>query len=130
MKKNILIIDDNPVNNMDYVKALESKYDVDSVMALVQATRKLKHKKYNLIVIDIMMPIQGLEITDELSTGLYYYKTVENLIDKNTPIIFWSHLTNDNFNKFFKNNPSDKITFLHKVENFDHLKNEIDKILK
>ncbi len=55
--KNILIVDDNKLNLKVAKKALEDfNFDLDEAYDGIEAIEKVKNKKYDLILMDIMMP--------------------------------------------------------------------------
>ena len=56
-KKHILIVDDNKLNIKVARKALEDfKFDIDEAYDGIEAIEKVKNNKYDLILMDIMMP--------------------------------------------------------------------------
>ena len=73
MKKRILILDDNPINNRKYIDPLKEKFQVDVTLRMKSATRLIKTKEYDVIVIDIMMPSQFLKDNNEMMAGFNYY---------------------------------------------------------
>lgn len=132
MKKNVLIIDDNPLNGEDYVYPLEEDYNVIFTMSINEAERKIELYKFDLIVIDIMMPTQGLKKKDELKTGLYFYyerlRLLKNLDQLH--FLFWSNLTQDTFDEFFKDAKPKNVDFVHKsMRNPNHLYEKVHSII-
>lgn len=128
--KNILIVDDNPLNNEKYISPLRDKYKVDVEMTIDGAIYDLENFHYDLIVIDIMMPMQGISAKNELSTGLYFYREKVQRIRPNLETLFWSNLPCEPFNIFFKDEKKrEHIHFLQKDKEIDnHLLNKIDSI--
>lgn len=116
MKKTIFVIDDNPLNGEDYIEPLREKYNVTVNMSLMDSYRRIQLYHYDLIVIDIMMPTQWLKNRDELKTGLYFYMEKLKELDKDNKLryLFWSNLTKDTYNEFFKDNQPTNIDFIHK----------------
>lgn len=123
-KRNIIIIDDNPLNGEDYIEPLREKYNVTVNISLKDSYRRIQIHHYDLIVIDIMMPTQWLRNKDELKTGLYFYTEKLKELDKenNLRYLFWSNLTEDTYNDFFKDEKPANIDFIHKeLRNTRHL---------
>ena len=80
MKKQILFVDDN-VDTLESVKELMEmhEYDVDTVQSGKECIEKAKQKKYDLILIDILMPgMSGYEVFEGLR------KTINHL----TPLVY------------------------------------------
>lgn len=126
--KRILIIDDNPDNNEDYIMPVCKKYSVEVVMFLRSAERKLMHTHYDLIVIDIMMPSQNLKNSDEMRTGLSFY---EEFILKNSissKILFWSRLPEEVFKDYTKNKKG-MLDFVQKTSDTDHLLRKVETLI-
>lgn len=128
MAKSVLVIDDNPQNNSQYIDPLRKLYDVDVTMALSSAERMIKKKKYDLMVIDIMMPIQNLNITNELQTGLEFYRLKIEPDYPDKKILFWSILARDSFVEFFQNNSRKNLAFLGK--DFDDNEHLLKKVIQ
>lgn len=130
MAKSVLVIDDNPQNNSQYIDPLRKLYNVDVTMALSSAERMIKKKKYDLMVIDIMMPIQNLNITNELQTGLEFYRLKIEPYYPDKKILFWSILARDSFVKFFQNNSRKNLAFLGKdFDDKEHLFKKVKQML-
>lgn len=132
MKKNILVIDDNPLNCNDFVAPLKDKYEVVIDMSLKDAERKVQMYHYDLIVIDIMMPTRGLKNKDELKTGLYFYyeklKAIES--KKQLRYLFWSNLTQETYDEFFRDLRPENVNFLHKEpKNIMHLYEKVNVLV-
>ena len=129
-KKKILLIDDHPEDNDNFINALRNGgYDVDVTAYISTARMKLKaySNKYILIVIDVMMPTLGIDFNginteDGLKTGLAYYEA--ELITKDIPVLFWSW--NEDFKDDVKEKGWDKTDFLLKDTDDDHLLNGVD----
>lgn len=126
MKKKILIIDDNPLNNAKYIDALKGDYDVSVAIWMRSALRMLKNSHWDVIVIDVMMPTQILASDDEMKAGFDFYDSEVKDLMLDSKIVFWSRLTDASFDP--KKYPQDEgFYFVHKSENADHLKLVIDK---
>lgn len=67
--KNVLIIDDNETNRFIMRKYLEKlNLNIEEVVNGVEALKKLKEKKYDLLLIDKNMPIMdGIEFTEKIN---------------------------------------------------------------
>lgn len=127
--KKILLIDDNPMNNNGYIQPLKQKYDVVVVMSIIAAKRKLCFHKFDLIIIDIMMPTPGVQCTDELSTGLYFYSEEIQPKFPKTPVLFWSNLNHEKYDNYFNRQSPSNVNFLHKnYENEKHLLEKVTEI--
>lgn len=132
MNKNILIIDDNPINCMTYINPLKEKYDVTVVKSLEDAVRKAQMYFYNIIVIDIMMPTRGLKNKDDLKTGLYLYQEKLKVLESKNKIkfLFWSNLTQETYNEFFGEKKPTNVDFLHKaLKNVSHLYEKVNLLM-
>lgn len=126
--KNILIIDDNPLNGEDYIAPLKEIYTVTVNVSLKDSYRRIQMNHYDLIVIDIMMPTQWLKNRDELKTGLYFYVEKLRELDNNNKrrYLFWSNLTQDTYDEFFKDPKPANIDFVHKeLRNINHLYDKV-----
>ena len=128
MNKKILIIDDNPINNAKYIDVLKSSYDVTVAIWMRSALRLLKSKKWDVVVIDVMMPTQILVTDDEMKAGFAFYDSEIKKLNISSKIIFWSRLSDSVFdpNKYPKRCGFE---FVHKSEDANHLKNVIDKLI-
>lgn len=128
--KKVLVIDDNPVDNSGYTKELSKYYDVTVVKDLVPAERLIRNNKYDVIVIDVMMPTQYLNTTNELVTGFVFYEQIISKQNVNCPIIFWSRLYKDSYDDYFSNTtPPENSSFVHKDKSDSHLLSFINKII-
>lgn len=125
MKKNILIIDDNPNNYEDCIDPVREHYNVTVCESLRDAERKISFYRYDLIVIDIMMPTSGITSKDDLRTGLFFYKEKLKSLENERPLLkflFWSNLTQSIFDEFFHESKPSNVDFLHKQpKNKNHL---------
>lgn len=123
--KKILLIDDNPLLNKASIDRLKQHFEVDDVMYLRVASKSLRQSKYDLLIIDVMMPTQNLEIEKEMETGFEYYSKVVKPMKLNIPVVFWSRLSEDSFKSYFHNNREDNISFLSKSRGIEALIDEI-----
>lgn len=113
--KKILLFDDNPLDYDDYIDALRTQYDVTVVHDIESAKRRIMIMKFDLFVIDQMMPTIGVNKKDQFRTGLNFY--VQYLADNysNVPVVIWTHLSDKMYNEFWSiyKKPS-KIMYLKK----------------
>jgi len=127
MKKKILLIDDHPDDYSDYISVLKENYDVDVTAYISTARIKLQPNKYDLIVIDIMMPTLGEDFKeneeDGLKTGLAFYEA--ELKGKSIPALFWCW--NEDFKKDVKDKKWDKTDFLLKETDDEHLLKGVER---
>lgn len=126
--KKVLILDDNPINNNKYIIPVKEKYSVDVTFLMSSATRMLKSREYDIVVIDIMMPSQGLSNKDEMSAGFNYYQEVLRNLHLKCKILFWSRLTESCYDKTLYPNDGN-FDFVHKSESRNHLLNKINAML-
>ena len=129
--KSILVLDDNPQNNSSFVKPLMKFYKVDVAMAISSAERLIHRRRYDLIIIDIMMPIQNLKIDNELLTGFEFYERRIKIEHPNQKVLFWSILTKKSYDDFFIDEYNTNIDFIQKnFEDDNHLLKKVQNILK
>lgn len=130
MKKKILIIDDNPLNNEKYFQPVREVCDVVIEMTIDGAEYDLSNFHYDLVVIDIMMPIQGIKANNELSTGLFFYRQRVEDHYPELKVLFWSNLTQDTYLQFFKDQKPNYVFFLQKDrKNPSHLKEFVESVI-
>lgn len=127
--KKILLIDDNPRNNSRYIKALEKEYDVTVAFKMLIALRLLKTRTWDVVVIDVMMPTQILKEDNEMLAGFAFYEQEVRKLKLKCKVVFWSRLNVSCFDAS-KYPPSMGFRFVHKAEESDHLKKEIDKLFE
>lgn len=133
--KYILIIDDNLHNYRDAINKVMDKdgYCTTTCGNLKRAYDILQKRKYDVVVIDIMMPCPTLENKDELKAGLNFYEEKVKHIEgiENSKILFWSHLCSDVIDDFFCENKPDNVYFLQKDrDNEAHLLNMINELIE
>ncbi|GHT38647.1 hypothetical protein AGMMS49965_02700 [Bacteroidia bacterium] len=133
MKKRILLIDDHPEDNSNFISALrDGGYDVDVTAYISTARMKLKQPdRYDLVVIDVMMPpleetFNDIDTEDGLRTGLAYYEA--ELKGKNIPVVFWSW--NGDFKKDITDKNWDKTYFVFKDTDDNHLLDGVKRFCK
>ena len=120
MRKKVLIIDDNPANNEHFIEPLENRFEVTVVMKLVSAERLIRIQYYDFIIIDVMMPSQGLLDVDEMLTGFVFYRDFILPLGLNSKIVFWSRFNPQIFTDFWEVPPSNAF-YLQKSYAIDHL---------
>lgn len=131
MKKKILLIDDNPMDNSNFISVLQNEHDVYVTAYIDTARVRLSQpNRYDLVVIDIMMPtlgdFSGIETNDGLKTGLVYYEV--ELKGKGMPVLFWSW--NEDFKKDVEASNWEKTDFLFKDTEDDHLLKGVNEFCK
>ncbi|MGQ8338674.1 response regulator [Sunxiuqinia sp. A32] len=80
----ILIVDDNPVNQKFATLSLHNDYDIETADHGLEALEKVQVKKYDLILMDLFMPIMdGAEATLKI-------RQLDSNLNKNIPIVFYT----------------------------------------
>jgi DNA-binding response OmpR family regulator len=122
MKKNIMIVDDDPDCRNSVKQALESmdnEYEVICVSSGIQCLELLKNKEFpDLILLDIMMP--------KMSGWETFLNIQENQLWKHIPVIFLTVRDDDfakNSGKFLA------ADFIKKPYQIEDLKMRIDNVL-
>jgi PleD family two-component response regulator len=82
MKKKILLIDDHPTDNSNFISVLRAVYEVDVTAYIETARIKLKQHKYDLVVIDIMMPSLGEDFNGKDTDDKHLLKGVDTFCKK------------------------------------------------
>ena len=78
----ILIVDDNPINLKFLFFTLRNDYEIEMASDGSKALSLTKNTKYDLILMDLWMPlIDGAETTRQI-------RSLDSNINKKTPIIF------------------------------------------
>ncbi len=111
MSKNILFIEDKLVDLSDFVEALEKYGKVYKAIGVRQARNYLsKHPKeinFDFIILDIMMPPEGLyeldQSEDGKATGILFYHDYIDIKDIPT-IAFTAHDNDILLDSFYRNN--------------------------
>lgn len=128
--KKILLLDDNTVACERSIRQLEQKYEVCRCKEILIAARRLKILKFDLLIIDLMMPTKGLNTTDEFNAGFDFYNQYVNDDKKNIPVVFWTNLSNNSFNTFLENNPrSNLFHYLQKTDDETALLKLVDQLI-
>ena len=130
---NILLIDDNPLNNIRYIDDLRKRHSVEVAMKLISAERLLK-RPFDIIIIDVMMPTQNLaNHHDETTTGFAFYRQKVAIHKPDCIVVFWSRIDDKNYRNYWithQINPPKNTYFVHKTNYDGHLRERIDEILK
>lgn len=128
--KRVLVLDDNPRNNSIFTEPLCKIFDVDVLMAISSVKRVMSHRKYDLIVIDVMMPTQNTGSASELTTGLHFYKKEIANAYPNQKVLFWSNRSQEPFDQFFADGKPNNVSFLRKDKNNpQQLTDEVVKLI-
>ncbi|MGM5484681.1 MAG: response regulator [Nanobdellota archaeon] len=119
--KKILVVDDNEDMLMTVEQGLKSiaeDYEITTVNSGQKALDKLKKDKYDLVLLDIMMPeMDGWKVAAKI-------KDDDNMSD--VPIIFLTGKT-DNLSKGMGSLTAED--YIEKPFELEDLKNRIDKVL-
>lgn len=129
--KKILLFDDNPLDYDDYIDALKTQYDVTVVHNIESATRRMKIMSFDLLIIDQMMPTDGVNKKDQFRTGLNFY--IQYVADNysHIPVVIWTHLSDKMYNEFWeKYSKPSKIMYLKKQGGGEQFLARINEFLK
>lgn len=129
--KKILLFDDNPLDYDDYIDALRTQYEVTVVHDIESATRRMRIMPFDLLIIDQMMPTDGVNKKDQFRTGLNFY--IQYVADNysNIPVVIWTHLSDKMYNEFWeKYSKPSKIMYLKKQGGGEQFLAKINEFLK
>lgn len=129
--KKILLFDDNPLDYDDYIDALRTQYEVTVVHDIESATRRMKIMPFDLLIIDQMMPTDGVDKKDQFRTGLNFY--IQYIADNYSeiPVVIWTHLSDKMYNEFWeKYSKPSKIMYLKKQGGGEQFLAKINEFLK
>ena len=129
--KKILLFDDNPLDYDDYIDALRTQYEVTVVHDIESATRRMKIMLFDLLIIDQMMPTDGVDKKDQFRTGLNFYiqYVADNYSD--IPVVIWTHLSDKMYNEFWeKYSKPSKIMYIKKQGGGEQFLAKINEFLK
>lgn len=131
MRKKIFLLDDNTAAFERSIEQLETRYEVMRCKDIISAIRRIQIRKYDCIIIDLMMPTRGLDVKDEFKAGFNFYLEQVKLHQPAVPVLFWSNLTDASFIQFKDSHPEDcaLLHFLHKTEDIYDLESMITEIL-
>lgn len=131
MKKRIFLIDDNIRSLDNAVQALESVYNVDKCQSNIKAKRLLSSVRYDLLIIDVMMPTMGLANNDEFRAGYNLFLEYAQENQKGVPVIFWTNASEESFQSvksLFQD--INNIHFLQKSDEDNELLEKVNQILQ
>ena len=129
--KKILLFDDNPLDYDDYIDALRTQYEVTVVHDIESATRRMRIMPFDLLIIDQMMPTDGVDKKDQFRTGLNFYiqYVADNYSD--IPVVIRTHLSDKMYNEFWeKYSKPSKIMYLKKQGGGEQFLAKINEFLK
>ena len=129
--KKILLFDDNPLDYDDYIDALRTQYEVTVVHDIESATRRMRIMPFDLLIIDQMMPTDGMDKKDQFRTGLNFY--IQYIADNysSIPVVIWTHLSDKMYNEFWeKYSKPSKIMYLKKQGGGEQFLARINEFLK
>lgn len=129
--KKILLFDDNPLDYDDYIDALRTQYEVTVVHDIESATRRIRIMPFDLLIIDQMMPTDGVNKKDQFRTGLNFY--IQYVADNysSIPVVIWTHLSDKMYNEFWeKYSKPSKIMYLKKQGGGEQFLAKINEFLK
>lgn len=130
MKKKVLLLDDNMSVCKSSIDELCSAFDVVKCRQIRVAAHKLTVYKFNLMVIDLMMPPEGLDVKDEFNAGFFFYKQyIKGKYDE-VPVLFWTNLNETPYMEFMKENGGNsQLHYLQKSDDREELVNKVKEIL-
>ena len=130
LKKKLLLLDDNMSVTEESIDALDDVYDVERCKDILIAAHRMKVYKFDLFVIDLMMPPKGLDVKDEFNAGFCFYEQYVMGKYPNTPILFWTNLNDSSYTQFMaKHKNKTWLYYLQKSEDSHALVNEVKRIL-
>lgn len=90
-KARVLVIDDDPVSNRVIVAALHrAKFDADSITDPRKAIQQVQSTRYDLLMIDIVMPgMSGFELCEKIRAIQGYADTPVIFITVNEKFVNW-----------------------------------------
>lgn len=128
--KKIFILDDNALVLESIAPKLDRFFEVTYCRDILSAKRRIRLGKFDLIVLDLMMPTRGLDDKDEFKAGFSFYDEVVKEMNLQTPVLFWTNLSNSSFNDFItRNNSAKNMYYLQKDNNTDTLVGKIKEIV-
>lgn len=88
--KDILLIDDRPSIYQNFIDELQKLYNVVVALSLRGAQRQLRYRKFDLAIVDMMMPANGFKNINDFHAGLMFYDSVIRSNYPEMPTIIWS----------------------------------------
>jgi CheY-like chemotaxis protein len=95
MKKKILWLEDDMAYSVEYKKGMPEDFEMTLVHNVTDAEREIKEHQYDLLILDVMIPIWDQELKDYppdltesgYKTGLVFFKRMKSVLEeKNTPV--------------------------------------------
>lgn len=127
--RKILLLDDNTMSCENSLEVLEKVYEVHKCKEILSAVRRIGLVKYDLFIIDLMMPTKGLDNLDEFSAGFNFYNKYIKDDYKETPVLFWTNLTDGSFKAFQADSGRSNLYYLQKSDDdnalLEFIKNNI-----
>lgn len=127
--RKILLLDDNTMSCENSLEVLEKVYEVHKCKEILSAVRRIGLVKYDLFIIDLMMPTKGLDNLDEFSAGFNFYNKYIKNDYKETPVLFWTNLTDGSFKAFQADSGRSNLYYLQKSDDdnalLEFIKNNI-----
>ena len=114
--RKILLLDDNTMSCENSLEVLEKVYEVHKCKEILSAVRRIGLVKYDLFIIDLMMPTKGLDNLDEFSAGFNFYNKYIKDDYKETPVLFWTNLTDGSFKAFQADSGRSNLYYLQKSD--------------
>lgn len=128
--KKIFILDDNALVLESVAPILGKSFEVTYCRDILSAKRRVMLGKFDVIILDLMMPTRGLENKDEFKAGFSFYDEVVKVKSTETPVLFWTNLSDKSFNDFKSRNGSAKnMYYLQKDNNTETLIRKIKEIV-
>lgn len=130
MKKKVLLLDDNMSVTKSSIEELDKVFDVVRCKQIKVAAHRLIIYQFDLLVIDLMMPPEGLDVKDEFNAGFYFYKQYVKGKYDGVPVLFWTNLNETPYHEFMKENGENSLLhYLQKSDDNEELVNKVKEIL-
>ena len=130
MKKKILLLDDNMSVTKSSIDELNKVFDVVRCKQIKVAAHRLQIYQFDLLIVDLMMPPEGLEVKDEFNAGFFFYKQYVKGNFDNIPVLFWTNLNEAPYNAFMNENGENPLLhYLQKSDDNEELLNTVKEIL-
>ncbi len=92
MAKSILWLENEKSYETPYIRKLQSRgFDLEVVETVTEAQRALERKRYDLLILDVMVPTRSREEEESFppgdtdlgtKTGLYFYQRMKSKLDE------------------------------------------------
>lgn len=128
--KKIFILDDNALVLESIAPILGKSFEVTFCRDIISAKRRIRLGRFDAIVLDLMMPTRGLHNKDEFQAGFSFYNEVVKNMNSETPVLFWTNLSDSSFIDFKSRTETSKnIYYLQKDNNTETLVRKIKEIV-